>query len=301
MKNEHRETVNALTEEMEDILKFGKRAANTITTYETYAVPFLEYCFDVLGKHPKQATEKDVRSFLLYIQDERGLSDRTINNAISSIHFLFSAVLDLPWNKYKVPFLAFDEYVPFVPTKDEMETFLSSITNPKRKAMCVIMYATGLRISEACSLKFGDIERSKGRIHVSPSKRRRERYVEMPDECLDIITQYCMTIPLETRRTLTAGSWLFPKQKSWGSHIYKNFIVDHIRDIEEALCWEHRFTSHSFRRAFATHNFLDGNMTMEEIRAALGHRDISTTRQYVRQGAASLQARHRNSIEGMRL
>lgn len=301
MKNEHRETINNLTQEMEDILRFGKRAENTITTYKTYVVPFLEYCFETLDIHPRQATEKDVRSFLTCIQNDRELGDRTVNKAISSIHFLFNAVLDLPWNRYKVPFLIFEEYVPFVPTKDEMETFLSSISDIKRKAMCVTMYAAGLRVSEVCRLRFGDIEKTKGRIHISPSKRRKERYVELPDKCLDIIYQYGMSLPRDRRHSLTTESWLFPKQRSWDSPIYTNFIIDHIRDIEESLCWEHRFTSHTFRRAYATHNFLDGHMSMEEIQSALGHDSISTTRLYVRQGASALQARHHNSIEGMRL
>lgn len=299
MKNEHREAVNNLTSEMEDILRFGKRAEHTITTYKTYAVPFLEYCFDTLDIHPKQATEKDVRSFLTCIQEDRSLGDRTVNNAISSIHFLFNAVLDLPWNRYKVPFLTFDEYVPFVPTKDEMEAFLSSIPDIKRKAMCVIMYASGLRISEVCNLRFGDIEKSKNRIHISPSKRRKERYAEMPDKCLDVITQYGMSLEACRRRTLTAESWLFPKQRSWDTPIYTNYVIDHIQDIEKALGWKHRFTSHTFRRAYATHNFLDGNMTMEEIQSALGHDNLSTTRIYVRQGTSALQSQHNNSIEGM--
>ena len=168
--------------------------------------------------------------------------------------------------------------------------------------MCVTMFAAGLRVSEVCRLRFGDIEKSRGRIHVSPSKRRKERYVEMPQECLGSITRYCMTLPAETRRSLTADSWLFPKQRSLDSPIYTNYVADHIRDIEDSIGWDHRFTSHTFRRAYATHNFLDGNMTMEEIQAALGHDNVSTTRLYVRQGVSSLQTRrHSNSITGMRL
>ena len=202
MKNEHTQAINAITAEMEDILKFGKRAENTISTYKTYAVPYLEYCFDTLGKSPCESSEKDVRSFLSCIQADRDLDDRTINNAISSIHFLFVSVLNLPWNKYKVPFLTFDEYVPFVPTKEEMEAFLSAVPDPKRKAMFIIMYATGLRVSEVCTLRYGDIIKSKRRIHVAPSKRRKERFVEMPQACIDAIIQYAGTLRPEVRRSL---------------------------------------------------------------------------------------------------
>lgn len=301
MKDENKQVVNALTDEMVDILRFGKRAENTVTTYKTYVIPFLEYCFDSLGKSPHDADEKDVRMFLSHIQEERNLDDRTINNAISSIRFLFVSVLDSPWNKYKVPFLTFDEYVPFVPSKEEMEDFLSAVSDLKRKAMCVIMYATGLRVSEVCSLRYGDIIKSAGRIHVAPSKRRKERYVEMPQECLEAIIQYAGTLSREARRSLSTESWLFPKQRSHADHIYTNYVIDHIPAVEKRLGWGHRFTSHTFRRAFATHNYLDGNLTMEEIQAALGHDNISTTRIYVRKGASLLQKRHRNSIEGMSL
>ena len=261
----------------------------------------MEYCFDELDKSPFEANEKDVRSYLTSIKNDRNLNDRTINIAISSIHFLFKSVLDLPWNKYKVPLLTFDEYIPFVPTKEEMETFLSSVHNLKRKAMLIIMYGAGLRVSEVCSLRCGDILKSKSRIHIAPSKRRKERVVEMPRACYDAILRYTATLTSETRRSLTAESWLFPKQRSWDAPIYTNFITDHIKDIENRIGWEHRFTSHSFRRAFATHNYMDGNLTMEEIQAALGHDQISTTRLYVRAGAYSLQKHHHNSIEGMKL
>jgi site-specific recombinase XerD len=301
MKNEHTQAINAITAEMEDILKFGKRAENTISTYKTYAVPYLEYCFDTLGKSPCESSEKDVRSFLSCIQADRDLDDRTINNAISSIHFLFVSVLNLPWNKYKVPFLTFDEYVPFVPTKEEMEAFLSAVPDLKRKAMFIIMYATGLRVSEVCTLRYGDIIKSKRRIHVAPSKRRKERFVEMPQACIDAIIQYAGTLRPEARRSLNTESWLFPKQHSLDAPIYTNFIIDYISSIEKLLGWEHRFTSHTFRRAFATHNYLDANLTMEEIQSALGHDNLSTTRLYVRAGASALQKHHHNSIEGMNL
>lgn len=301
MDSENKKIVNTITDEMVDILRFGKRSENTVATYKTYVIPFLEYCFDSLGKSPYDADEKDVRMFLSHIQEERGLDDRTINNAISSIHFLFASVLDRPWNKHKVPLLTFDEYVPFVPSKEEMEAFLLAEPNPKRKAMLVIMYAAGLRVGEVCSLRYGDIIKSAGRIHVAPSKRRKERYVEMPQKCMEAIARYAGALSPETRRSLARESWLFPKQKSCHDHIYTNYIIDHIPTIEERLGWEHRFTSHTFRRAFATHNYLDGNLTMEEIQSALGHDNISTTRLYVRKGVSLLQKKHRNSIEGMSL
>ena len=301
MTNENQQTIDAIIGEMTDILSFGRRSENTIASYKTYIVPFLEHCFDVLDKSPYEATEKDVRSFITGIQSDRELGDRTVNHMISSIHFLFQAVLCISWNKYKVPFRTFDEYIPFVPTKDEVETFISSIQDPKRKAIVAVMFGTGLRVSEACSLHCGDIVKSKSSVRIRPSKRRKERFTELPDNCFDVIMQYYHSLPDKVRHSLTTESWLFPMQKEFDRPIYTNFIIDYIPKAERSLGWEHRFTSHTFRRAFATHNYLDGNMTMEEIQSALGHKNISTTRIYVRQGASALMPHHSNSIDRMRL
>ena len=45
---------------------------------------------------------------------------------------------------------------------------------------------------------------------------------------------------------------------------YTDFIIDYIPKAERCLGWEHRLSSHSFRRAFATHNYLDSLMSQNE-------------------------------------
>ena len=166
--------------ELEDILSFGKRTENTISAYKTYALPFLAFCFETLGKSPANANEADARAYLRKIQAERDLSDRTLDLARSSMRFLFSAILDLPWNALKVPYLSFDEYVAFVPTTEEIETFLSAAERPISKAVFAIMYATGARVSEICRLRYGDISKTDSYIRIAPSKRRKEHLVQMP-------------------------------------------------------------------------------------------------------------------------
>ena len=302
MTKEQELTALELTNEMIDILSFGKRSKETISTYKTYAVPFLEYCFDQLQVDPSKATEKDARAYLSFIQEKRGLSDRTVNLANSSVHFLCSAVLGLPWNSLKVPFRSFDEYIPFVPSEKEMEAFLQGIRKPKLKAILMVMYACGLRVSEACSLRFRDVDRKQMLLHIAPSKRGKERYVELPEKAfLQMDGYWKVCHDHETRCSLTKESWIFPRQRSLEAPIYTNYVHTNIPAVEEALGWEHRFVSHSFRRAFATHNFLNGNMALEEIQLALGHSSPSTTRIYIRGGVAALQHHHRNAIDTMEL
>ena len=76
MTTEQQAYVDSCTNELVSILSFGKRADNTIYDYRLYALPFLKFCFENLGKHPSQANEADVRAYLQHIQDERNLTDR---------------------------------------------------------------------------------------------------------------------------------------------------------------------------------------------------------------------------------
>ena len=64
----------------------------------------------------------------------------------------------------------FDTYLPFVPSHEEAVTFISSLPDLKQKAMISLMYSSGLRVGEVCSLKYSDIERKNMRIHIRHGK-----------------------------------------------------------------------------------------------------------------------------------
>ena len=145
---------------------------HTIKSYCTYLNAYLNYLNDVLHKMPEDVSWEELRGFILWLQQQRDLSDRTINHCISQLRFFTLYVLHKPWDNYQLPFRKFDSYLPFVPTKDEVRTFISTIPDLKQKAMVALMYSAGLRIGEVCHLKYQDIERKKMRIHITHGKNR---------------------------------------------------------------------------------------------------------------------------------
>ena len=60
---------------------------------------------------------------------------RTINACISQLRFFTLYVLHKPWDPYQLPFRKFDSYTPFIPSREEMKTFLFSISDIKFKAI----------------------------------------------------------------------------------------------------------------------------------------------------------------------
>lgn len=246
---------------------------HTMKSYCTYISAYLEFISDTLHKYPSQVRYSDIIKFLDVLQNERGLSDRTINTAISQIRFFTLYVLHKPWDPTQIPMRRFDTYLPFVPSQEEVKTFISTMPEIKTKAMVAVMYSSGLRIGEVCHLRYEDIQRKHMRIHITHGKNRSDRYAILSKEALDILTQYWFECGKPT-------GWLFPKQHDPSRPIDTFFLSRHIHSHEEALGWPKRLTCHSFRHAFGTHLYENG-VDLMTIKTLMGHKNLNSTTIYV--------------------
>lgn len=255
---------------------------HTIKSYSTYISSYLDYMATVLQKSPSQASWDDMRTFICWLQDTRGLSDRTINHAISQLRFFTLYVLHRPWDPYQLPMRRFDSYLPYVPTKSEVQTFISTLPDLKQKAMVSLLYSAGLRIGEVCYLKYKDIERRNLRIHISRGKNRSDRYAILSKNTLAILTEYWRNFGRPT-------DWLFPKQHDTSRPIDTFYLSRHMHTHEERLGWEHRITCHSFRHAFGTHLYENGTDLLT-IKHLMGHKSLASTMIYVQLASFSSRA-----------
>lgn len=247
---------------------------HTIKSYCTYLNAYLNYLKDVLHKMPEDVSWDELRGFVLWLQQQRNLSDRTMNTCISQLRFFTLYVLHKPWDPFQMPLRKFDSYLPFVPTKEEVNTFISTMPNLKQKAMVALMYSAGLRIGEVCHLKYQDINRKQMRIHITHGKNRSDRYAILSHKALNILTDYWFAYNKPT-------NWLFPKQfKSSDKPIDTFYLSRHIHSHEIRLGWEQRLTCHSFRHAFGTHLYENGTDLLT-IKALLGHKSLHSTTIYV--------------------
>ena len=131
-----------------------------------------------------------MRNYLVWLQDTRHIADRTINVAIAQLRFFTIYVMHKPWDPTQVPTRKFDVYLPFVPTQDEAEKFISTLPDLKQQAMVSLMYSSGLRIGEVCHLRYEDVSRKLMRIHITHGKNRSDRYAVLSPRALDILTKY---------------------------------------------------------------------------------------------------------------
>ena len=245
---------------------------HTKKPYTTYLKTYLEF-LDLIHKYPSQVTIKDLQKYVIWLKETRNLADRTINAAISQLRFFTIYVLGKQWDPSAVPMRRFDSYLPFVPTKDEVREFISTIPDLRVKTMVAVMYSSGLRIGEVCHLRYEDIERRNMRIHIPHSKNRSDRYAMMSNLALDLLTKYWFSCGRPM-------GYLFPQRKNPEKPVDTFYLSRHIHAHEERLGWPRRLTCHSFRHAYGTHLYENGT-DLYTIKALMGHRSLNSTLIYV--------------------
>lgn len=248
---------------------------HTVKSYSTYIRAYLNY-LNTVRISPETASWQDMRDFIRWIQNDRGLSDRTMNAVISQLRFFRIYVLHQPWEDSQLPKRKFDEYLPFVPSQEETWTFLSTIPDLKVKAFVTLLYSAGLRAGEVRNLKCSDIEHSRERIFIRQAKNRSSRYAVLSETAWRTILQYWYSLPAGER----PRDWLFTQQRNSSSPVTHNYIPYQLSIHEKRLGWEHRISCHTFRHAFGTHLYENGTDLLT-IKALLGHKSLNSTTIYV--------------------
>ena len=96
----------------------------------------------------------------------------------------------MPWHKHDFPRARLDQKLPVVLAPDEVQCFLNQVTGVKYRAVLLTCYGSGLRISEAVSLKPSDIDSQRKLIRVEHGKGGKDRYVMLSPRLLEVLRSY---------------------------------------------------------------------------------------------------------------
>ena len=97
--------------------------------------------------------------------------------------------------------------IPSVLTKEHLIKLFSAIDNPVLGVACAVSLFCGLRIAEVSKLKWEEIDLDKRELKVVCGKGSKDRYSNIPDQLIPILTKYKRFIG-------TKSEYLFPSQKS---------------------------------------------------------------------------------------
>jgi len=224
------------------------------------------------NKSPENLTLQDAREYILSCRN-RGLSAAHCNTCNASFAFFFRHVLHKTWDPEMVPRMKVDYTFPAVLSLEEIERLIDTAKSPKYKALIAVMYSAGLRVSEACRLRYEDVSRSTMQIHVTQTKNRMDHYTILSHKALDLLTEYWFAA--EKPR-----GYLFPCKNNSEQPISISSVELALRKISKAAGINRKIHPHLLRHSFATH-LIEAGVQPIYVQTLLGHRSIDSTNKYI--------------------
>ena len=262
-------------------------------------------------QHPRALTPADVRAFLSHLSTDQSVSASTQNQALAALLFLYRDVLRMP-----LPWLAGIERakrpmrLPSVLTREDAWRVIDGLSGTSR-VLAILMYGSGLRLSEAVSLRVKDVDVESRSVTVRSGKGDKDRVTVLPERLVEPMTEqlnrakHCwrrdlgdprfeVELPGAMARKIPNAArqfpwyWVFPatrvyRDSSSGGlrrhHLHPTGVQRAVAQSARAARIQKRVSCHTFRHSFATH-LLEAGYDIRTIQELMGHVDVSTTMIY---------------------
>ena len=260
--------MKTLREQMSDAMILRGFAARTQESYLA--------AVKALAKHyrhsPDLLTAEEVEAYHLHLIVERKLAYSSVNLSASACRFLFDKVLKRPQARFDIPMAKVPKSLPCVLSRDEVSRLLAAASNPRVRALLMVTYAAGLRVTEVCALQLADIESAPDRmcIKVRGGKGGKDRYTLLSPVLLQTLRDYwCAYHP---------RTWLFPNASGTGP-VCTTMAQRMYYAARDRAKLGRCGGIHTLRHCFATH-LLESGVDIHTIQRLLGHGHVSTTMRY---------------------
>ncbi|MBV8224755.1 MAG: site-specific integrase [Verrucomicrobia bacterium] len=261
--------MTTLRQRMMEDMQLRSLSPRTQATYVQQVSLFARH----FNRSPEMLGPEEIRSYQVYLTNQRKLAPSSVSIAISALRFLYKITLGKDWCLDDViPTTKTPRRLPIVLSPQEVLQFLASVRNIKHRTILTLCYAAGLRVSEAICLKVTDVDSQRMVIRVEQGKRRMDRYVMLSTKLLQILRDWW--------RVDRPKGWLFPGDQV-DSHIGRHTVEWACANAHRHCRIRKPVTPHSLRHAFAVH-LLESGTDVRTIQLLLGHRSLATTATYLR-------------------
>lgn len=217
-------------------------------------------------------SQVEIEEYVLYLKQTLNLGRDKCRMTASALQWLFKQMLNKP---YVLPSKLYPKkafHLPAVMHVDEVRQLLSSGLSTKQRALCELLYSTGVRLEECTLLKIGDVDSKNGCIHLHQGKGRKDRKLLLSKQCLETLRKYY----LEHKPKV----YLFEGQQA-GKPMHPRSIGHAITMCMKLSGLDGKgYSAHTFRHSFATH-MLDAGVDIHTIKTLLGHSKLETTMVYL--------------------
>jgi len=280
-------------------------------TVEAYTGWVRRYISFHKQRHPKDMGEREVVAFLTWLAVERHVASSTQNQALSSLLFLYSAVLDRPLTALgAIPRGRRPSRLPVVLTPEEVRRVVGGLRRADR-VIGLLLYGSGLRLGEALTLRVKDVDLERGELTIRRAKGARDRVTVLARSAGELLDRHLPRVRRQHQRDLATGGgwvalpdaldrkypkaggswpwqWVFPASRLHRDpatgrmlrhHRHPSTVQRAVTQAVRASGIGKRASCHTLRHSFATH-LLEAGYDIRTVQELLGHRDVSTTMIY---------------------
>jgi len=230
--------------------------------------------------------------FLKYLKETRGNSNKTVNNRLAAIHSFFQYVsyenpehISIIQKVMKIPFKRIEKKTVDFLTEEEMTLLVNSCDSSnfqgrRDRLIVVLLYNTGMRVSELVSLKRRDVHldaSQSGTIHIF-GKGRKERIIPIWKITSSYLREYFK------ENSFRNDDYIFVSTK--GGQMTRSGVryrLDLLLDKASQSCSTFsvkKLTPHTLRHTTAI-RLLQSGVDLSTIAIWLGHENVNTTHQYM--------------------
>jgi integrase/recombinase XerC len=282
-----------------DYLKFEKRfSKHTIVAYQTDLSHFFNYLqnqYSVLAI--KEISHIYIRSWLASLKDDK-ITAKSINRKISTLRSFFKYhlkrgdIVQTPMGKITAP--KNEKRLPQFVAEKDVATLFSYVefgddwNGKTNKLLLLLLYNTGIRLSEVINLKESMINASGKTIKIL-GKGNKERVIPVNNGIINEINVYREE---KQKHGLPQTDYLLVDEKNTPLKPRKVYsIAKHYLSLVTTI---DKKSPHIFRHSFATH-LMNNGADLNAVKELLGHSSLAATQVYTHNTIDKLKNIHKNA------
>lgn len=141
------------------------------------------------AKSPDKLGKEEIEKYLHFLYQQK-VSVSAMVQAYSALKFFYANCLERPWELNKIPRPHSVKRLPIVLSPGEVKSILEHVVSLQYRTILMLIYSSGLRLSEALHLKIQDIDSSRMEIRVEQGKGKKDRYTLLSEIMLNKLREY---------------------------------------------------------------------------------------------------------------
>jgi integrase/recombinase XerD len=225
---------------------------------------------------PDNLTANELKGYFAALVKSHSWS--TVKLDRNGIQFYYRHVLHRPWDWVDIIKPPRPQRLPDVLTVAETFRLINTTRMLRYRVFFFTVYSLGLRLSEGLQLQVGDINATRGRVHIRGGKGDKDRSVTLPQKTLDVLRRF-WTTHRHPRLLFPNPSGGAQRIQAVTTPMNRGGVQGAIKAATNDCGIRRRITVHSLRHSCATH-LLERGVDLRSIQVLLGHASVQTTARY---------------------